>query len=413
MKDRLVVIRIITVGSAWLAVCLAVVLSPAIKVLKGNSDFLAQYTAGRLLLQGLGSHLYDQEVQKQVQEQVLASLNSDVRFADGLLLFSHPPFVAVSYAPFASLPYLAAYLVWSALSGICFTVGLAQLIRHFGFRGQRDFELIVLACVLCLPLAVTLWQGQTTGIAFLFLVMAFLGLKKAFDFRAGLYLSLALVKFQLLPATLLILFLKRRWQALLGFSAGGLALLFLSWSVVSLGGLSDYVKLLCELPAWVGRYGVNPIGAQCIRGQMFLLLYDRLPGMVSILTLLADAALICVLLRCWKGEWRPESELFDLRFALLVVVGLLVAPLVNFHDLAFLLLPGLIIFHYARAGSGAAQRGLRLTFLIVSYPLQLLTFTLPLNFPLQNNVIGLLILVGAIAIILWRKEPSEAAAHPG
>jgi len=391
-----------------------VVLSPAIKVLKGNSDFLAEYTAGLLLLQGLGSQVYDLEVQKQVQEQVLASLNSDVRFADGLLLFSHPPFVAVSYVPFASLPYVAAYVAWSALSGFCFTVGLAQLIRHYGLRRQRDFELIVLACLLCLPLAVTLWQGQTTGIAFLFLAIAFLNLKKGFDFRAGLYLSLALVKFQLLPATLLILFLKRRWQALLGFSAGGLALLFLSWSVVSLEGLSDYLKLLYELPAWVGRYGVNPIGAHCIRGQMFLLLYDRLPGMVSMLTFLADAALICVLLRCWKGDWRPESELFDLRFALLVVVGLLVAPLVNFHDLALLLLPGLIIFHYTRAGSAPAHRWLRLTFLVVSYPLQLLTFIAPVNFPLQNNVIGLLILVGVIAGILWHMEPSEAAAvhHP-
>jgi Glycosyltransferase family 87 len=289
---------------------LLVLLSPQLKVLKGNSDFLAQFTAGQLLLQGQGSHLYDLEAQKHTQSKVLASLNSDVRFDGGLLLFSHPPFVALSYVPFASLPFATAYMAWSVFSGICFAAGIAKLISHYRLHEQPDFELLILGCVIYLPIAVTFWQGQNTGVAFLFLVMAFRNFKQASEFRAGVWLSLALVKFQILPVAVLVLLLKRRWRALLAFVAGSLVLLLISLGVVGLKGFWSYLKLLSEMPGWVGRYGVDPLRAHCIRGQMFLFFHNTMPGIIPGMTILLSAVLVMVLVRCWTGKWKPESELF-------------------------------------------------------------------------------------------------------
>ena len=147
---------------------LLAVVSPHLRVLKGNSDFLAQYTAGQLLLQGQGEHLYDVKAQNQVQSKVLASLNSDVQFAEGLLLFTHPPFVALSYVPVARLPFVTGFLVWNGISFICFVAGIAQMVRYYRLHEQPDFEVLILLCLFYLPLSATLLQGQNTAVAFLF-----------------------------------------------------------------------------------------------------------------------------------------------------------------------------------------------------------------------------------------------------
>ena len=215
--------------------------------------------------------------------------------------------------------------------------------------------------------------------------------------KAGIWLSLVLVKFQLLPVTLLVLLLKRRWRALLGFCAGGFVLTLISLGVVGWAGLWSYLKLLREMPTWVNRYGLNPLGAHSIRGQMFLLFHNTLPGLVPSMTILLNVVLVIVLFRCWKGEWNTQSEFFDVKFALLIIVGLLVAPHVNFHDLSFLLLPGLVVFHHTAREGVLKDSRLRSTLFVVGFPFQVLAFLVIAILPIQINVIGLLMLGGVVA----------------
>jgi hypothetical protein len=151
------------------------------------------------------------------------------------------------------------------------------------------------------------------------------------------------------------------------------------------------------MPTWVNRYGLNPLGAHSIRGQMFLLFHDTLPGLIPSMTILLNVVVVIVLFRCWKGEWNTQSESFDFKFALLIIVGLLVAPHVNFHDLSFLLLPGLVVFYHTGRDGVFEDNRMRSTLFVVGFPLQVLTFLVVAILPIQINVIGLLMLGGAVA----------------
>jgi hypothetical protein len=364
--------------------------SPQLRVLKGNSDFLAEYTAAQLLFSGQSQRLYDIEVQRQAQQRILLLLNSDVEFAGGLLLFSHPPFTALLYAAVAWLPYAQALLVWNVASTLCFVTGVAKLVRYYRIQSSTDLERLGLAGLMYLPVSATLLQGQNTSIAFLCLVLAFLSFKRSNEFCAGLWLSLVLMKFQILPVLLLALLVKRRGRALLGFFVGGACLGLVSILVVGPTGVLGYLQLLGKMSRWVGVYGINPIGANCLRGQMYLLFYNAMPDVALVTTLLFNAVFVAIALFCWRGAWKLESHCFDLKFALLIVVGLLVAPQINFHDLAFLLFPGVTLFYL----SVRDLQHLMTSWIvfIVGFPLQILSFmSLPVV-PIQFNVVGLIVL---------------------
>ena len=374
----------------WIAFYVTALLSPQLRVLRGNSDFLDKYTAGRLLLTGQSRQLYEIEVQKQEQQRILASLNSDVEFPGGVLLFSHPPFVALLYVAVAWLPYVQAFLIWNLASVVCFVAAAAKLVRHYRIESSTGLERLGLAGLMFVPVSAVLLQGQSTSVAFFCLVLAFLSFKRCDEFRAGLWLSLVLIKFQVLPVLLLVLFVKRRSLALLGFLAGGFCLGVVSLLVVGPTGLLGYLKLLQRVSGWVGLYGVNPIGANCLRGQMYLLFYKVMPDIVFIATLLSSTAFVMVALLCWRGAWQPESDSFDLKFALLIVVGLLIAPQVNFHDLAFLLYPGVTLLHFSVRD--LKHLPAKWIVFLVGFPLQILTFMSLPFVPIQFNVIGLIVL---------------------
>ena len=402
------------VVAVWFAFYLLVLLSPQLRVLKGNSDFLDKYTAGQLLLSGQGRQLYDIDVQKRAQSEILASLNSDVEFAGGLLIAIHPPFAALWYLPVVWLPYPIAVLASSVLGLSFFAAGIGRLVQFFRLQSEPDFERLVLFCLGFLPLLATLLQGQLTSIVCLFLTLAFVDLKRARDFRAGIWLALSLAKFQTIPVFLFVLLLKKQWKALSGFLLGAACLGVVSLCAVGWEGCRAYLRLLSDMPGWVNLHGLNPLKAHCLRGQMFLLFYHRLPGLIPWATWIANVAILVFLMRAWRGPWNAQSPLFDLKFATAILVGLLVAPQVNYHDLAFLLLPGLILFHHTGTAGFLRQSRIRLTLFLVGYPLQLLAFVGSSKFPLQFNVIGLLILGGLIVEELGRasdyREPALEAA---
>src|SRR5262245_23566277 len=390
----------------WAAFYLAALLSPQLRVLKGNSDFLAQYGAGQLLLNGQGRQLYDIEVQRQAQRRILASLNSDVEFAGGLLLYAHPPFVSLLYVAISWLSYTEAFLIWSLASAACFVAGLTKLAHHYRIESSTDLERMGLAGLMYLPVSATLLQGQNTSIAFLCLVLAFLSFKRSNEIRAGLWLSLVLMKFQILPLIIMVLLFKRRWIALLGFSVGASCLGVTSLLLVGQAGILGYMDLLGQMSRWVGVYGVNPIGANCLRGQMYLLFYNSSPELALATTLLFSSIFVGIALFCWRGLWKPESDCFDLKFAFLIVVGLLVAPQINFHDLAFLLCPGVMLFSLSARDS---KQGLALWIvLIVGFPVQILSFIFLPFVPIQFNVIGLIVLT----IVLLNDVRSKEWAGP-
>ena len=376
------------------------------KVAQGNSDFISYYTAARMIQDGQGSVLYDLDRQSRYQEHILKSLESSFRFQDGLLAYNHPPFEIVWYLPLARLNYLSAYSVWVLVSLSCFIAGVWFLVRSPG-EPWTVATLPVLGSLAFFPVFIALLQGQDSATLFLFWVLAYQKMKQGREVWSGFWLSLMLQKFQILIPTLFILVLKRRGRILAGFLAGSVLLLFVSLVLVGFSGLESYLRLLVEMSGWIERKGIYPAQMHNLRGQFYAWFYPTSPLLANSLTATASLVMLALLWTAWKGKWDVNAQGFDLKFSLLVTIGVLVSPHLNFHDLAVLLLPGLIL---QRAWRGIESRSvrawLRVSLWTVGFPVMLTTLMIFAQVPIQISVWGI---IAISVLLLWcLKHPTES-----
>lgn len=365
------------------------------RVFQGSSDFISYYTAARMIRDGQGSALYDLARQTFYQDEILSSLHSPNRFSDGLLAYNHPPFEILWYVPLGGLSYIQAYSVWLLVSAGCFVGGVWQLIHSTGLKVWAEGKWFLVGSMAYLPVFITLLQGQDSATLFLFWVLAYHNLKKARDVRAGFWLSLLFQKFQILIPTLLILLLKKRWSVLSGLFGGCLVLLIISLAVVGVSGLESYLRLLVEMSSWVERKGIYPSQMHNLRGQFYVLFYIQNPFLANLLTVMASGALLVLLVKIWRGEWNSNSKEFDLKFSLLVTISLLVSPHLNFHDLACLLLPGLLVWRLSeeRLWTASNSNLLRVSLIAIGFPVMLATLAVSDLVPIQLSVWGVMVAV--------------------
>ncbi|MBV9670377.1 MAG: DUF2029 domain-containing protein, partial [Acidobacteriales bacterium] len=299
----------------------------------GHVDFRAFYTAGKILAEGNGTHLYNYEVQRQAQ-------NVSVSYSADAVPFVYPPFSAVPFAALSPLSYRAAF--WTFF---VFNIGL--LVATVAFLSRRLFELDVRWTVpfalTFLPVAPALIQGQVTFWLFAIYGAFFWLEKRGKGFAAGLVLALALVKFQIALPVLLLYALWRQWRVVQGFAAGCCALLLASLAAVGWSGLRQYFAFMANIATRVSagadqaKFAMYPGGMPNLHGLFFAALG---PGRLSTgLTLACSLALFG-----WAARQRRSSSMA-------LLVGLLVSYHVQVHDLTLLLLPmGLVISSHAATG---------------------------------------------------------------
>ncbi len=136
-------------------------------------------------------------------------------------------FDAISAAPGAALPAIRppfyrlpdAPRFWLALNVLCGAGFGAWLIQR---RMDPAFALLFAVFT---PAIVSILVGQDSLILLAALCGVFLLLERRRPIPAGLLLSLWWVKFQFLPAFVLLLLMRREWRALAGFTAGSFLLL--------------------------------------------------------------------------------------------------------------------------------------------------------------------------------------------
>jgi hypothetical protein len=283
------------------------------------------------------------------------------------------------------------------------------LMAHLGIHNRSYFGKAVLACLAYLPLMACLLQGQTTSMALLLMVLAVVDIKKMREFRAGIWLSLTLIKFQVLPPFLILFFFKRRWKLLAGFLAGGLPLLFLSLYILGPRGLLGYFQLLIKIAGWTNGYGVSPAKALCLRGQVFLLMHSCCRTWIMPLCIGINLGLLALLCWYWRGRWDVRGPAFNLKFALTTMLSLLMAPHINFHDLTLMLPAGLFILHFATRDQEQAEIGRFTVFvlIVVAYPILLITLPVSGVIPIQMVVLGFLLLSGLLMKQLSQFESRE------
>jgi Glycosyltransferase family 87 len=316
-----------------------------LQIQQGYGDFSIFYTAGKIVSNGGGAGLYDPAQQYSVQQEFAP--NVSVR--QGALPFNHPPFEALMFVPLTLLPYAFALAAWSAVNlALLLVVGKILRRRFSVLDGIAGWQWLAMELAFY-PVFISLMQGQDSILLLCLYVFAFEGLERKADFSAGCCLGLGMFRFPLVLPMILIFLYWRRWRFVSGAVLVSLGLSLLSAWVVGFSGLLRYPRYVWHLEKTTGGGTILPGLMSNVRGLMASLLGGLVtPQTLLILTLLGSAFLLWIALPA--GFARAA---FDLKFALAIVVTVLVSYHSYSYDWCLLILPLVIVAdHCARFRSG-------------------------------------------------------------
>jgi len=304
------------------------------------SDFIAFFTAAKMVTNGVAGQLYNLDMQAAFQQKIIHPYRHE------LLPYFHPPFQTIVWLPLTIMPVKWAYWVWVIISLGIIIVSLIALNSYFRPKLREDRLIMWLACFSFLPVVAAFFLGQDSAISLLIFTLAFLYIKKGKEGKAGAILALNLFKPHLVSPISIILLFKQRWKALGCFFSVALFLILLSLFMVGWQGAIDYIKLISKVVRWENQYGVSPRGMHNLRAFFYFIFGSSQKEILIYSLVFTTIAFLLLLFLIWRDKWRPSLHLFDLKFSLLIMVTLLISPHLNTHDLTLWIIPGILVASY-------------------------------------------------------------------
>ncbi len=259
----------------------------------GYADFSNFYTAGQIVHRGQGHRLYDLPLQAEVQREFSQPARK------GALPYMRPPFHALIFVPLTRLSYAHAYKVWVLFCGL--VVAVAAVFLRARIPSLREFPGWVYfpAYFSYFPIAYGFALGQDCSLMLMVLALFAVALLEGKDVRAGCFLGLALIKFQLALPLVLILLLKRQFRVLAGFSLSASVLAGVSVCIAGWNFLKVYPAYLVHLNHVPGAAAIFPSMMPSLRGLVegwmdsmhSSLRLDALTGALSLAVLVWVASL--------------------------------------------------------------------------------------------------------------------------
>jgi hypothetical protein len=229
---------------------------------RGYADFSNFYTAGKIVRAGLGNRLYDLALQTKVQAQF-----SEASALNGRALpYMRPPFEALLFLPLSYLSFPLAYVIWVLFSITLVGATAAYLRPRISGLASIPWWLYYPAYFSFYPIVYGFVLGQDSALTLLLFGLASVQLLEGRDFRAGCFLGLALIKFQLVLPLIFILILKRQVRTLAGFSLVAVLLAGVSLWVVGWHGMAAYPAYLWSLNAKGAAAAIYPSVMPSLRG---------------------------------------------------------------------------------------------------------------------------------------------------
>lgn len=291
------------------------------------ADFVAYYSAGKLVLAGHGASLYDFAVMRHTQ----ARLTAPLRMPGGVSPFLYPPWFALVVAPLSAVPYTAAYILWFALNVVLAIAVLRALSRHGGLRGMISI-LFTLLGLSFLPVFAAFGQGQVSVLLLALATAVLVALGAERDLLAGVLLAVFLIKPQYALPVAGVLLIQGRRRAFGTFSLCALFLTAIPVPFLGAGIENAYIHSLVHLSALHGTAGyMAPPSINFSVLGVSVLLDPHLGEPLWV----AVSAAVCMLV-AWSAY-----RVLDLESAVAAAIlcGLLVSPHVLIYDVSLLILP--------------------------------------------------------------------------
>jgi Glycosyltransferase family 87 len=301
-----------------------------------GGDYPAFYGAGRIVLDGDGSVLYDSARQAESQEGLLADQG-------GYLYFAYPPFAAAGYAAVAWLPYewsVAIHMILMA-AALWLAVRLAAAWLPFV---ERHPHASYATALFFYPMLRAVIGGQNTAVTLVLLCAAAALERRGRHEMTGAVAALLLYKPQFGVPLLLLLVVARRWRALRGWLPTAAGLYLVGAAVTGWNWPST----------WWSNASAFADHNVSVNGGLFV----SVPGLLTHLA--PDSALASGLGWAWIAVvagaaalfWSRNPGLVDWRYAVAAVALVAVSPQPLYYEIGLLLLPVAVLAE--TIGSGAA-----------------------------------------------------------
>ncbi|MDQ2809386.1 MAG: glycosyltransferase 87 family protein [Chloroflexota bacterium] len=329
-----------------------------------TTDFPPFLTGARLIAAGRGAQLYDPAAQSAVQAAILAPYGA----TRATLPYDHLPFLALALAPVAGLPLPVSYALWIGATTLVLLGALGLLAAEMRAVARDALErrwaprALVALSLGFFPVYQDLLLGQTAPWDLLAYTLTLRYLRQERAVAAGLALTLALIKPQLLIVPLGVLLLARQWRTLAAFTGlSGALLLLVTPLLGGPGWLVGYGRLLADVATVrAGNSLIHPALMENLRGA-FLLLAGESAAWALPATVLVSLAVLAWVTRAWWGApptWAANPAGWDARWAVALLATLLVNPHGLPYELTLWPLVGVLAWRAARAdpSPGAVPR---------------------------------------------------------
>ncbi len=343
-------------------------------------DFDAFYEAGRFVLRGDASGAYDDV--RMVAAEHGAFPGMTVR-----LPWNYPPGLQLLVAPLSALPYVPAWLVWSALGCAAYLAGVRSLT-------PTTVEPLWL---LAPAVAVNLFFGQN-ALLFVGCLMTGVGLLERRPLLAGCVLGLLACKPQFAPAPLALLLVGRHWRSL-GTAVASQAVLFCATLILM--GTGPWSGFLERILHPTSVFTSSSSDWRAIPSVMTLCRTLGLPSAVGSATHWIVAGAVA-LMAAWT--WHRTTEV-RARTAAAGLGCLLITPYLRGYDFAFLV-PASILLTEMPTAHRASPR------MIAAHVAATLCWAAPalLMFTTPAIQYGPLFPLSAAVLMAWRLlDPVETA----
>jgi hypothetical protein len=370
----------------------------------GHFDFRHLYTAGYMVRTGHAHELYDYEAEKAFED----SLISPEAIA---LPFNHLAYEALLFVPLSLVNFRAAYFLMLALNLALLAVSY-RLLRPYIQNLRLAWRWLPVAMFLTfLPNAVVLMQGQDSLILLIIFTAAFVALGSKRELAAGIFLGLALFKFQIVLPVAFLFLLWRCWRLIMGFTLSAAVTGAVSLALVGMSQARVYARSLFAMGVGLAskadqfRYGITPDAMPNLRGLIFGLFAGCLTGVyVQAITILLSVAALLIAAKAGARETGTS------KLQLAITASALVSYHFLIHDMSILLIPiGTVLSSFiTEEGSGGGGRWLvRASALLFVAPI-CMSFA-PRQFYLV--CLALLLFLGAMCV-RWQGKREISSALP-
>ena len=315
------------------------VATPSLRDRNGNlkgTDFLHLYTLGSLAAAHRGADLYDMNAQAALAAQRVPEV-AGIRY-----LPLYPPQVSVFFTPLARVSYGWSLLLWWGFNASVYGICCYSTWRTCPNLRQHAGTVALLALAFPAFFHLIAW-GQTSAAALACFTLMFLLLRNRQEFLAGVALGCLIFKPQLGLAAAIVFISIGAWKTVLGAALSAAGQLAVGLLYYGPKPFDHWIRMLRDVPELLPL--LEPKLYQTHSLRTFWSMLVPWAGLSFGLYIVSAAFVLALTVACWK---RSAAVPLPMRFSLLLLASVLVAPHLTVYDLvilapAFLLLADWIV----------------------------------------------------------------------